>query len=380
LLADGHAKNEALMKATESTALEVHREAEAAAKKLFQEAMQKAADTIRTAQNEAEEIRRRTHNAEIGFLKEKNSGLAELKLMVDGTKAEAQKIVSAAMKQASDVVYKAEQEAESKIVAANNKISAARKSSEKEVHDHIKKTLADLDRKTKEQEAQLARKQKEWDSVLAQDRKRVEEETRGMLNNARERADAIMQTAEHGKNYKLAEVKAAEAAMFHVARQTVATITGDAEQIALRIVEEARARAQTIEKRFESIVTQAHAEAAKIKAAGEAYSEKIKREVPDPAAWQSELATVRRQEQERLQALIEPTVKNYLRAIDKVVAEILVSLPSKYHSNKAIQDFVSAITNIQRKKDLMKFADMVPKDSGRQSPTSLSHPPLKRSS
>jgi hypothetical protein len=373
-----------LIKATEATALEVHRESESAAKRLILEANQKAADIIRMAQHEAEEVRRRTHNAEVSFLKEKNSGLAELKLMVANAKEEAQAIITAANKEASEIQYKVEKDNEAKITAANSKISQARKVAEKETQEYIEKSKAELTRQAKEQEVMLARKVKETEDQLAQERKRLEEEARSVLASARERAQALIETANNEKNYKVEEIKVLESSMFQSARQSAAAITHDAEKIALKIVEEARTRTRTVEKAVESIMAQANEEAGKLRARADAYAERIKRELPDPAEWESELAKIRHQEQDRLQSLIEPTVKNYLTAIDMAVNSIFMELPPKYQGNKVIQDFAEAIANIQHKKNYIKFSDLIPKMSSSQpmsgTPNPISHPPLKKSS
>jgi hypothetical protein len=385
ILLDGRSKNEALIKATEATALEVHRESEAAAKRLILEANQKAADIIRVSQHEAEEVRRRTHNAEVSFLKEKNSGLAEMKLMVSNAKEEAQSIIANAMKEASEIQFKVEKENEAKITAANSKISQARKVAEKETQEYMEKTKAELVRQAKDQETILARKMKDAELRIAQERKQLEEEARSILGSARERAQALIETANNEKNFKVEEIKALESSMFQSARQSAAAITHDAEKIALKIVEEARARTRTVEKTVESIIAQATDEAAKLKARADAYAERIKRELPDPEEWESELSKIRQQEQDRLQALVEPTVRNYLKAIDMAVNTIFMELPSKYQSNKVIQDFVEAISNIQNKKNYIKFSDLIPKLStvsqhGNETSNPISHPPLKKSS
>ncbi len=385
VLQDGRSKNEALIKATEATALEVHRESEVAAKRLILEANQKSADIIRAAQHEAEEVRRRTHNAEVSFLKEKNSGLAELKLMVANAKEEAQAILAVATKEAAEVQYKIEKDNEAKISAANHKISLARKAAEKEVQEFVERTKADMVRQAKEQELVLARKVKETEDHLAKERKHLDDEARSILASARERAQALIETCNNERNYKVEEIKALESSMFQTARQSAAAITHDAEKIALKIVEEARTRTRTVEKAVEAIMTQANAEAAKVRARADAYAERIRRELPDPAEWESELAKIRQQEQDRLQALIEPTVKNYLSAIDIAVNTIFMELPSKYQSNKVIQDFAEAIANIQHKKNYIKFSDLIPRMSASQQPMSetpnpISHPPMKKSS
>lgn len=385
VLQDGRSKNEALIKATEATALEVHRESESAAKRLILEANQKAADIIRAAQHEAEEVRRRTHNAEVSFLKEKNSGLAELKLMVANAKEEAQAIIAGATKEASEIQYKIEKDNEAKISAANNKISLARKAAEKEVQEFVERSKADMVRQVKEQDVLLARKVKETEEHLAKERKHLEDEARSILASARERAQALIETANNEKNYKVEEIKALESSMFQSARQSAAAITHDAEKIALKIVEEARNRTRTVEKAVEAIMAQANDEASKVRARADAYAERIRRELPDPAVWESELARIRQQEQDRLQALIEPTVKNYLSAIDIAVNTIFMELPSKYQTNKVIQDFAEAIANIQHKKNYIKFSDLIPRLSVSQQPMSeapnpISHPPIKKSS
>ncbi len=375
---EGRIKNEALIKATEATALEVHRESETAARRLLAEANQKAADVIRTAQHEAEEIRRRTHNAEVSFLKEKNSGLAELKLMVNNAKEEAQSIISTAMKEASEIQYKVELENEARITSANTKISQQRKTAEKETLESIEKAKAEFVKQQKQQETLLARKVKEAEEYLAQERKRLEDEARQILNSARERAQAIVETANNEKTYKFEELKALESSMFQSARQSASVITHDAEKIAVNIVEEARNRVKTIEKTVESILSKASEEANKIRASADAYSERIKRDLPDPAHWEAALAKISQQEQERLQALIEPTVKNYLKAIDMAISDIFLELPTKFQSNKVIQDFAQAIASIQHRKNLVNFNDLIPRLSAVQAPTS--HPPIKKSS
>ncbi|MFY7928487.1 MAG: hypothetical protein ACOVS5_06420, partial [Oligoflexus sp.] len=95
---------------------------------------------------------------------------------------------------------------------------------------------------------------------------------------------------------------------------------------------------------------------------------------------ESELARMRREEQERLKALIDPTVKNYLKAIDMAISDIFVQLPTKYHSNKVIQDFANAIAGIQHRKNLVNFAELVPKLASQKVPTSASQTSMKKSS
>lgn len=364
-LMEGRGKNEALIKATEATALEVHRESEASAKRLLAEATQKSADIIRAAHLDAEEVRRRTHNAEVSFLKEKNSGLAELKLMVSNAKDEAQKIISAATISASEIQYKMEQENEAKISAMNGKISAARKAAEKDAKDTADLVKAELDQRVAAHEAALAQRLKQASDQIALERKRMEDETRTMMTSARERAQAITETANNEKTYKFEELKALESSMFQTARQSAASITQEAENIALNIVEEARGRARTVEKSVDAILEKATDDAAKIKAAAIDYAERIKRELPNPADWETELSKIRQQEQARLQALVEPTVLNYLQAIDMSIANLFVELPSKYQSNKVIHDFAQAIANIQQRKNQIKFSEMIPKQSSR---------------
>ncbi|HYX34384.1 MAG TPA: hypothetical protein VE954_14870 [Oligoflexus sp.] len=384
VLQDGRSKNEALIKATEATALEVHRESEAAAKRLILEANQKAADILRTAQHEAEEVRRRTHNAEVSFLKEKNSGLAELNLMVSHAKEEAQSILAAANMEASEIQHRVIQENEARIAATNSKLSQARKAADMEIQDAMEKSKAELARQTKEHEAQLARRVKETENQLAQERKRLEEETRSVVASARERAQALIETANNERNYKVEEIKALESSMFQSARQSAAAITHDAEKIALKIVEEARTRTRTVEKAVESIMSQAQDEAAKVRAKADAYADRIRRELPDPAKWESELAKIRQQEQERLQALIEPTVKNYLSAIDIAVNSIFMELPAKHQTNKVIQDFAEAIAQLQHRKNSIRFSDLIPKitvsQSMHETANPISHQPMKISS
>lgn len=385
ILQDGRSKNEALIRATEATALEVHRESESAAKRLILEANQKAADIIRVAQHEAEEVRRRTHNAEVSFLKEKNSGLAEMKLMVANAKEEAQTILANAAKEASEIQFKVEKENEARITAANTKISQARKVAEKEAQDLIDKTKTDLARQVKEQDILLARKAKESEEHLAAERKRLEDETRSILASARERAQALIETANNERNFKVEEIKVLESSMFQSARQSAAAITHDAEKIALKIVEEARTRTRTVEKAVEAIMVQANDEATKVRSRADAYAEKVRREVPDPALWESELMKIRQQEQDRLQALIEPTVKNYLSAIDMAVNAIFMELPSKYQTNKVIQDFAEAIAQIQHRKNSIRFSDLIPRTAFSQQSVGdtanpISHPPIKKSS
>lgn len=383
ILQDGRSKNEALIKATEATALEVHRESESAAKRFIQETNQKAADILRAAQLEAEDIRRRTHNAEVSFLKEKNSGLAELKLLVANAKEEAQAIIAAAMQEATELQYKVEKENESKINTANTKISLARKAAEKERQDLIEKTNADLIKQIKDQEEILARKSKESEEHLADERIRFEDEARSLLSSARERAQVIIETADNEKNYKYEELKAMESSMFESARQATAVISYDAEKIALRIVEEARTRARNIEKVVEEIIVKNTEEASKIKVAAEAYAERIKRELPDIEQWETELGKIRLEERDRLQAQIEPTVKNYLKAIDKAIHDIFLDLPAKYQNVKVIQDFMEAITSIQNKKNQINFGNMIPKLVVLQQvkeTTDDIHPQLKKSS
>ncbi len=379
-LQDGRSKNEALIKATEATVLEVHRESETAAKSLLVEANQKAADLIRAAQHEAEEVRRRTHNAEVNFLKEKNSDLAEMKLIVANAKEEAQVIISAAMKEATELQYKVEKDNEAKISAANSKTMQTRKASEKETQDFIEKAKSELGRQAKEQEAMLAQKLKETENYVVTERKRLEDEARTIVSSARERAQAVIETANNEKNYKFEQLKALETSMFQSTRHSAAAITHEAEKIALKIVEEARTRARTVEQSVEAIITQATADATKIRAAVDAYSEKIKRDLPNPADWEAELSKIRKQEQDRLQALIEPTVMNYLKAIDIVISNIFVDLPSKYHGNKVIQDFVEAIASIQHRKSQIKFGDLIPKLGGSNEGQAASLQALKKSS
>jgi len=384
ILAEGRSKNEALIKATESTALEVHRESESAAKRLVQEANQKSSDIIRTAQLEAEEVRRRSHNAEVSFLKEKNGGLAELKLMVSNAKDEAQVIVANAMKEASEIQYKVEKENEARITAANTKISMARKASEIEKQDLTEKANAELVKRAREQEAVLARKIKEADEHLNNERKRFEDEARNMVASARERAQAIIETANHEKNFKYEELKALESSMTQSARQSAASISHEAEKIALKIVEDARSRTRNIEKIVETIIAEATDDAAKLRSTAEAYAERIKRDLPNPEDWDAELANIRQQEQDNLHSLIEPTVKNYLRAMDQAVNAIFLELPPKWQNNQVILEFAEAISNIQHKKNYIKFGDMIPKlavvqpvqDNG----SSMPQLPLKKSS
>lgn len=378
-LQEGRGKNEALIKATEATALEVHRESEAAAKRLLAEATQKAADIIRAAHLEAEEVRRRTHNAEVSFLKEKNSGLAELKLMVNNAKDEAQKIISAATRTATDIQYKSEQENEARIAALNHKMSLARKTAEKETQEVMEQAKAAWTQQATEHAAGLARRVKETEEQINLDRRRMEEEARTLLGSARERAQAIVETANHEKNYKFEELKALESSMFQSARQSASSITQEAENIALNIVEEARGRAHTVEMQVDDILERANGEATKIKSAAIAYAEKVKREVPNPADWEAEITRMRQQEQARLQALVEPTVMKYLEAIDMSITNLFVELPSKYQSNKVIHDFAQAISNIQQRKSQIKFSDLVLNASvGSGQP--LSQAPLKKSS
>lgn len=384
ILQDGRSKNEAHIKATEATALEVHRESESAAKRLVLEANQKAADIIRAAQHEAEEVRRRSHNAEVSFLKEKNTGLAELKLMVANAKEEAQAIIAAAMNEASESQYKVEKDNESKMSEVNKKISSARKAAEMERQEIIEGARAEMLAKAKEQEATLARRVKETEELLAQERKRFEEEARTVLANARERAQAIVETANNEKVFKFEELKALESSMFQSAKQSSSAITQEADKIALKLVEEARSRTRNIEKIVETIISEASDEGAKIKTRADLYAEKIKRELPSLEDWESELTKIRGQEQDRLRALIEPTVKNYLNAIDKAINEIFMELPPKYQSHKVIQEFAEAIANIQHKKNYIKFGDMIPKlgivqPTSEHAPVSQQHS-LKRSS
>ncbi|MCX6131538.1 MAG: hypothetical protein NTX25_21060 [Proteobacteria bacterium] len=315
----------------------------------------------------------------MSFLKEKNTGIAELKLMVANAKEEAQGIISAATKEASEIQHKVENENEAKITAANTKISMARKTSEKETEEYIERSKAEIMKQVRDQELILARKNKETDERSASERKNIEDESRLILTSARERAQAIIETANNEKNYKFIELKALEGSMLQSARQSVAEMTSEAEKISLKIVEEARLRAKNVEKSVESIIAQATDEALKIKADADAYSIKIRRDLPDPANWDAELAKIRQQEQDRLQALIEPTVKNYLKAIDMALNEIFVDLPTKFHSNKVIQDFAKAVSNIQYKKEQIKFSDLIPKLSN-SSHTGTSLPPLKKSS
>lgn len=359
ILQEGRNKNEAFIKATEITALEVQRESEVAAKRLLVEANQKAAEIIRNAQVEAEEIRRRTHNDEINFLKEKNSGLAELKLMVAQAREDAKDIIAAAAEEAKELQARVEAENEAKIIAANQKISQARKVAEKETQDFIQKARAGLATEVKNQEARLAQLQKEVDQEVAIERNQANEEARQIVINARERAQAILDTAAHEKNYKLEEIKALEASTFESARQSAANITSDADKIAITLIEEARGRAANVEKTVEGLIAQAHVEANRIRGAAEAYFERIKRDLPDPAEWERELNKIRQDEQERLRSLIEPTVKNYLAAIDRAINEVFFSLPQKYQTHKVIQDFAEAIAHIQRKKNLINFTELL---------------------
>lgn len=379
LLQEGKSKNEALIKATEVTALEVHRESETAAKRLLQDANQKATEIIRAAQIEAEEIRRRTHNSEINFLKEKNSGLAELKVMVANAREEAQDIIAHAIDEAKALQQKAEAENEAKLNANNQKISQARKAAEKETQDFIQKARTELAQEARSQEAQLAYLKKSVEEEIAHERQRVGEEARMILTQARERSQIILETASNEKHFKLEEIKATEATIFETARQAAATITHDADKIALTLVEEARERARTIERTLDAVLAEAQKEGAKIRAQADAYFEKIKRELPDPEEWEHELARIRKEEQGRLHALIEPTVKNYLAAIDIAINKVFLALPQKYQNHAVIQEFTEAIGEIQRKKNLINFAELISRSAPSQ-PSSQTQKPIRGAS
>jgi hypothetical protein len=377
LLHEGRAKYEATTKAAEATALEVCRESEAAAKRLMAEANQKAAELVRVAQLEAEEVRRRTHAAEIDFLREKNDGLAELKLLMARAKEEAQSIVAAAMKEASELQYKTENDNEARIADANRRIGVARKAAEKETKDWVDLTRGELIRQLKEQEQILARRVKEHEDHVANERQRLGEEARAVLASARERAQAIIETANNERSYKLEELKALENSMFQSARQSASSITHDAEKIALNIVEDARDRVRNIDKTVESIIAQAAEEALKFKIEADAYAERIRRELPDPILWESELAKIRQEEQDRFQALIEPTVRNYLKAIDRAVSNVFDELPLKWQTNKVINDFAQAIADLQNRKNQMNLSDLIPKATTSSPGQPISQPPMK---
>lgn len=377
LLHEGRAKYEATTKAAEATALEVCRESEAAAKRLMAEASQKAAELVRSAQHEAEEVRRRTHSAEIDFLREKNNGLAELKLMMDRAKEESQSIVAAAMKEASEIQYKAENDNEARIADTNRRIGMARKAAEKETKDWVDLTRGEMTRQLKEQEQILARRVKEHEDHVADERQRLDEEARAVLTSARERAQAIIDTANNERSYKLEELKALENSVFQSARQSASAITHDAEKIALNIVEDARDRVRNIDKTVESIIAQAAEEALKIKIETDAYADRIKSELPDPILWESELAKVRQEEQDRFQALIEPTVRNYLKAIDRAVSNVFDELPLKWQTNKVINDFAQAIADLQNRKDQMSLSELIPKATTSSQGQPISQPPMK---
>lgn len=371
---------EGLIRAAETTAQELTRESEASARRLLAEANQKATDLIRAAQLEAEDVRRRSHHAEVNFLKEKNQGLADMKLFLSKAKDDAQATITEAMRVATDTRYAVEKENELKIAQTNQKIMQMTKAAEGEAQEHLEKVRAELFRLTQKQETDLAQKKRENEEAIAHERQRAEEEVRTILTSARDLAQSIIEAANQEKSYKFEELKATEASLVQSARQLADGLTQEAETTALKLVDEARLRAASVDKQIESIVLRAQEQANAIQATADAYCERVKREVPDPALWESELARMRREEQERLKALIDPTVKNYLKAIDMAISDIFVQLPTKYHSNKVIQDFANAIAGIQHRKNLVNFAELVPKLASQKVPTSASQTSMKKSS
>ena len=382
-LDDGRAKNEALVKAAEATALEVHQESESAAKRLVLDANQKASELIRGSQIEAEEIRRKTHNAEVQFLKEKNISMAEMKQSINKAKEDAVKIIEEANSKAKLLVEQTDRANEEKTIQANSDISKARKLAEQQTNEYIQKSRESLMERVKEQEEILAKKAKDTDEYVKFERENLQREVDRSLTEARERSQIIIEGANNEKNYKIEELKALETTMFHSAKQSATVITGEAEEISLQIVEEARSRAANIESTVEGIIDEANDEAAEIKAQVIAYSDRIRRELPDPEKWEEELERIRVDERNNLHNLIEPTIKNYLKAIDMAVSKIFVDLPVRYQNNKVIQSFAEAIQGIQSKKNQMNFAALIPKsnkiDRGRAS-EDYSHPPLKKGS
>lgn len=363
LLADSNRKCDTIIKATEATAHEVHRESESAAKRLILEATQKANELVRSAHLEAEEVRKKTHSAEIAFLKDKSTSQAELKLMIEEAKDRATNIIEKANTEATAMIGKTETDCENTINAANTNASKILRDSQEEADHLMQQTKAELVRREKAQENMLRIKIKSAEDRIAEEREKLQKDSQFILKSARERAEVIVDSAQGDYNFKLEEIRNLENHTREKSKMAAEKVLSDAETIALDIVEKARNRAATIEDAMSSIIAEAEAEANEIKRKAHLYAEEVKETVPDPSRWEAELRNIKETEQRRLAQLIEPTVRNYLKAIDKAVNNIYLELPARHHKNKIIQEFTQAISMIQERKNQLRIEDMIPKDS-----------------
>lgn len=341
IIATATRKAETIIASAENAVMLVQKESDAELRRRESASAQKCSEMIRSAQDEADEIRKRTHLAEISFLTKKNTSVNEIRASEEESKRKIEKEIELAEKRSTKIRVAAETYHDQLIETAKEQAEQILRDAREENIKILEQQKADFTKEAGERSEEYTKRQLALEEDIAREMDATRNKSQNILAEARERAQIMTDLAKTESEHMLGRVKMEERTIIHDAHRRASELIAEAEEAAEKIVSGSAIRTSNIDKAIEDTMAEAVEEASEIRFLAEDYAEKVRREVPDASHWQEAVDRVRNAEKAKFHSVINSTVQNLFSAIEQAMGENFSDLTPR--KNPAIAKFVQVI-------------------------------------